>query len=77
VGEQSGVAAGRGGYDVTAGGKVDLTGGVTSSAKAFDADASRLAIAQAPHGLDPLPMSWAHQERFFHGGCQGQLPLGP
>ena len=67
VGEQSGIVAGRGGYDVAAGGKVDLTGGVISSAKAFDADASHLAIAQAPHGLDPLPMSRAHQERFFHG----------
>lgn len=27
MGEQSGIVAGRGGYDVTAGGKVDLTGG--------------------------------------------------
>lgn len=31
VGEQSGIVAGRGGYDVAAGGKVDLTGGVISS----------------------------------------------
>ncbi|WP_457168686.1 hypothetical protein [Pannonibacter sp. Q-1] len=62
MGEQSGIVAGRGGYDVTAGGKVDLTGGVISFAKAFDVDASRLEDAQAPHGLDQLPMSRAHRE---------------
>ncbi|WP_280176615.1 hemagglutinin repeat-containing protein [Pannonibacter phragmitetus] len=41
--------------DTGAGSSADCT-------KAFDADASRLEDAQAPHGLDQLPMSRAHRE---------------
>ncbi|ALV30453.1 hemagglutinin repeat-containing protein [Pannonibacter phragmitetus] len=51
------------GRNLTVESQLDTGAGSSADyAKAFDADASRLEDAQAPHGLDQFPMSGAHRE---------------